>query len=111
MVCVQWNCVTVSVPQFTLLSTLPLLLSAPFIWNALPGSILCVVCHVTFRSLLINHFCLWSSCLLSLLCVKGEHTEWLSPRSGRQLFWTRLYEEGEVRRAYQRPTLAQPNGN
>ena len=22
-----------------------------------------------------------------------------------------LYEEGEVRRAYQRPTLAQPNGN
>ena len=31
--------------------------NAPFIWNALPGSILCVLCPVTFRSSLINHFC------------------------------------------------------
>ena len=31
--------------------------NAPFIWNALPGSILCILCPVTFRSSLINHFC------------------------------------------------------
>ena len=32
------------------------LVNALFIWNAIPGSILCVLCPVTFRSLLIYHF-------------------------------------------------------
>ena len=31
--------------------------NAPFVWNALPGSILRVLCPVTFRSSLINRFC------------------------------------------------------
>ena len=47
--------------------------NATFIWNALPGSILCVLCPVTFRSLLMTHFCQLcslSSCLL-FLYVKG----------------------------------------
>ena len=38
--------------------------NAPFIWNALPGSILCILCPVTFRSSF--HFC------LLFLCVKGS---------------------------------------
>ena len=35
-------------------------------------SILCVLCPVTFRSLLMNHFCYLSFCLL-FLYVKGKH--------------------------------------
>ena len=61
------HCFCTSIHSFVLIiyltiiqsKSLPLLLflfNIPFIWNALPGSILCVLCHVTFRSLLINHF-------------------------------------------------------
>ena len=55
------------------------LVNALFIWNAIPGSILCVLCPVTFRSLLIYHFFFFFffgyffflfSCLL-FLWVKG----------------------------------------
>ena len=35
-----------------------LFVNASFILNALPGSILCMLCPVTFRSSLINHFLL-----------------------------------------------------
>ena len=38
-----------TVIQSKSLLLLPFFVNAPFIWNALPGSILCVLCHVTFR--------------------------------------------------------------
>ena len=47
----------------------PLIVPSPLTNTGILGSILCVLCPVTFRSSLINHFCCFLSILLSFVSL------------------------------------------